>query len=285
MKHLFTFFALLSISVIVKAGDFSDYRGVWASDIAEAVVCDNACIFFENTPKGMKAYLDVPSYNIHSSTAFADSLFVTEETKPLKLTLVGDTLVIGDKKMIKVEEINVCPPYERKQAISIHDVGDCLQEWRLGAAYGRENKSTFCEINTNRHMFVYVTNPYMTYIRAAAARNNNKGTLFFQNIRMMSNNNTGELTSSMKPENLSIAKNDLEIDNNQFKANSCTFSPGGGIYWSLISFSPDEILLNGCGETYKVVRHASKQTKDEYFKFEKYSSETEDSPGIAPFYD
>lgn len=43
-------------------------------------------------------------------------------------------------------------------------------------------------------MFVYMVNPSMIYIRAAATRNNNFGTLFFQNIRMMKNNNTGEYT-------------------------------------------------------------------------------------------
>lgn len=224
----------------------------------------------------MKAYLDVPSYGIHSRTTFADSFFVTEDSEPLKLTLAGDTLIIGGKKMVKVEDISVCEPYERKQATSDHEIGDRLQEWRLGAAYGREKDFTFCEINTNRHMFVYITNPGMTYIRAAAARNNNNGTLFFQNIRMMSNSNTGELTSVMMPGNLSIAKNDLEIDNSKFSKDSCTFSPDGGIYWSLISYSPDEILINGCGETYKVIRKATPQTKDEYFRFKEYAPEFTD---------
>lgn len=37
----------------------------------------------------------------------------------------------------------------------------------------------YCEVNTNRHMFVYMINPSMVYIRAAA-RSNNKGTLFFR---------------------------------------------------------------------------------------------------------
>lgn len=61
-----------------------------------------------------------------------------------------------------------------------HDVGKCLQMWRLGAGYSISDDMIYCEINTNRHMFVYMVNPYMTYIRAAAARNNNLGTLFFK---------------------------------------------------------------------------------------------------------
>lgn len=122
-------------------------------------------------------------------------------------------------------------------------------------------------------MFVYMINPAMTYIRAAATRNNNNGTLFFQNIRMMQNRNTGELTSHIMPGNLAITQNDLTIDDSKFQPDKCTFMPDGGIYWSLISFTPDEILINGCGETYRVSRAASPQTKDEYFKYTPYTSE------------
>lgn len=103
-------------------------------------------------------------------------------------------------------------------------------------------------------MFIYMVNQSMVYIRAAAARNNNHGTLFFQNIRMMKNHNTGEYTMYIEPNNLKRSLDDLEIDNTKFQPNSCTFNPDGGIYWSLISFEPDTILINGCGETYKVER-------------------------------
>ena len=84
MKRAFTL-ALVTIAACMAAlaGDFSKFRGVWASDSAEAVICDAAVIFFENTPSGMRARLDVPSYGIHSLTTYRDSTFVTEETTPL----------------------------------------------------------------------------------------------------------------------------------------------------------------------------------------------------------
>lgn len=276
MKKLICIIVFATITCIVtKAADFSSMRGVWASDSAEAVVTDHACIFFENTPSGMRASLDVPSYNIHSRTTLADSTFITEESAPLQMSSEGKKLKIGNKTLEKVEDITVCEPYERPAAISKLEIGKRLQEWRLGAAYGREGTFTFCEINTNRHLFIYMINPTMTYIRAAATRNNNNGTLFFQNIRMMQNKNTGEFTSHIMPGNLAIAREDLVIDDSKFQPNKCTFTPEGGIYWSLISFTPDEILINGCGETYRVSRAASPQTKDEYFKYTPYSSEAE----------
>ena len=274
MKRAFTL-ALVTIAACMAAlaGDFSKFRGVWASDSAEAVICDAAVIFFENTPSGMRARLDVPSYGIHSLTTYRDSTFVTEETTPLTVETEGRRLKIGDKIMTKVEDIETCEPYERPQATSRYDIGRLLQEWRLGAAYGRDGEFTFCEINTNRHMFIYMVNPTMTYIRAAATRNNNNGTPFHQNIRMMRNNNTGELTSAIEPGNYAVAAGDLTIDDSKFQTDRCTFCPDGSIYWSFISFTPDQILINGCGETYQINRAASPQTKDEYFKYAPYSTE------------
>ena len=139
MKKLILIIAMLATAYqLALAGEFSAMRGVWASDSAEAVVTDHACIFFENTPTGLRAFLDVPSYNIHSRTVFADSTFISDETTPIALSLEGKKLKIGDKTLVKVEDITTCEPYERPAATSKFDIGRLLQEWRLGAAYGRE---------------------------------------------------------------------------------------------------------------------------------------------------
>ena len=274
MKKILTLIAI-ACSLTAAAADFSAFRGVWVSDSAEAVVTDSAAIFFENTPSGLRAYLDVPSHGIHSRTVFSDSVFVSGETAPLEMSLDNGKLTIGGNALRKVESLDTRAPYEAPTATSPRDIGHRLQEWRLGASFGREGEVTYCEINTNRHMFVYLLNPSMTYIRAAATRNNDRGTLFFQNIRMMANNDTGEVTSQMMDGNFSIARQDLPIDNSMFQPDRCTFSPDGGIYWSLISFTPDQILLNGCGETYRVDRLTP---RNEYFCFTPYSPDTTTLP-------
>lgn len=169
--------------------------------------------------------------------------------------------------MSKVEDITTCKPYEKSCAKSKSDIGKCLQEWRLGAKFGKDGDVFMCEVNTNRHMFVYLINPRMTYIRAAATANNNNGTLFFQNIRMMRNNNTGEMTSYIDPDNYNVAANNLKIDDSKFNPNACVFNPDGGIYWSLISFTQDQIQINGCGETYYINRL---DQFEEYFKYIPY---------------
>ncbi len=278
MKRLFFAFLLaLIIHITSFASDFSKHLGVWASNDAEAVITDSVCMFFEKTPTGLRAFLNVPTQDIYSCTTYKDSAFVVETTTPLTLTdevktvngTAVKTLRIGNKVMYKVEKITTCKPYEKSCAKSKLDIGKCLQEWRLGAKFGKDGDVFMCEINTNRHMFIYLINTNMTYIRAAATANNNNGTLFFQNIRMMRNNNTGEMTSYMEPDNYNIAANDLMIDNSKFNPNACVFNPDGGIYWSLISFTPDQIQINGCGETYYINRI---DQFDEYFKYVPYEA-------------
>lgn len=278
MKRLFFVFLLaLVIQSASFANDFSKYSGVWASNDAEAVVTDSVCMFFENTPTGLRAFLNIPTQDIYSCTTYKDSAFLVETTKPLILTdevktvngVAVKTLRIGDKVMSKVEDIITCKPYEKSIAKSKLDIGKCLQEWRLGAKFGKDGDVFMCELNTNRHMFIYLINSNMTYIRAAATANNNNGTLFFQNIRMMRNNNTGEMTSYMAPDNYNIAANDLKIDDSKFNPNACVFNPDGGIYWSFISFTPDQIKINGCGEIYYINRI---DQFEEYFKYIPYES-------------
>lgn len=246
------------VSAVVNAtSNFSLYKGVWANDSAEIVITDSICIYYVKSGSTMRATLEIPSKKILRTTVFSSKGSVTfpSDIKPLEISRHSDnSLSICGQILNKVEDIKTVKPYDMPQCKSKLDVGRCLQQWRLGSGYGISGDMIYCEINTNRHMFVYMVNQSMIYIRAAAARNNNHGTLFFQNIRMMKNHNTGEYTMYMEPNNFKRSLDDLEIDNTKFQPNSCTFNPDGGIYWSLISFEPDTILINGCGEKYKVER-------------------------------
>lgn len=257
MKKILLFFAGIVSAVAVSASSgFSDYRGVWANDSAEAVITDSVCIYYYKADSTMQAVLEIPSAGLLHKTVFSPDGTVSfpEDVKPLEMSISDASLNIGGQVLRKVEDINIVKPYDMPQCKSKYDVGKCLQQWRLGAGYGITDDMVYCEVNTNRHMFVYMKNPAMVYIRAAAARNNNKGTLFFQNIRMMKNGNTGEYTMAIELDNFRVAKDDLVIDDSKFQPDRCTFNPDGGIYWSLISFEPNLILINGCGETYKVER-------------------------------
>ncbi len=75
---------------------------------------------------------------------------------------------------------------------------------------------------------------------------------------------------SIMTDNFDIAKNDLEIDKSKFHPKTYYFNEDSGIYWSLISYTPDLILINGCGETYQVPRPAKDAKIDEWIKFIPY---------------
>lgn len=277
MKKITMLFLLaLSFSMAFANVPLSSVRGVWASDNAEAVITDSVCIYFAQKDSTMKATLEIPSANVYHRTVFQkDGTVSSNKTTALDIKVVNGGIEIDGNQLTKVEEIEIVEPYEMTSCNYKLDVKKCLQEWRLGSKYGVQGDMPYCEINTNRHMFVYLVNPSMVYIRAAATRNNNAGTLFFQNIRMMKNNNTGEYTMYIEPNNLSFVKNDLEIDNSKFNPTACTFSPDGGIYWSLISYTHNLILLNGCGETYQVGRPLKDTAINEWIKYTPYDGKAD----------
>lgn len=278
MKQLLTLL-VFAVSIVTSYANssFSNCKGVWASDNAEAVITDSVCIYFAKVDSTMQATLEIPSLHIIHQTTFDKSGTVTSlnTSSPLEIIKEEDEIEINGIRLKKIEEIHIVPPYEMMECKYKLDIGKCLQEWRLGVRYGVQGDMPYCEINTNRHMFVYMLNHNMVYIRAAATRNNNAGTLFFQNIRMMKNQNTGEYTMAIEPNNFSIANNDLEIDNSKFNPNACTFSPDGGIYWSLISYTTNQILLNGCGETYYIDRPEINSPLNEWIKYNPYNGKAD----------
>lgn len=273
---------IVSTVVACASTSFSSYRGVWANDCAEAVITDSVCIVYIKSDNTMQAVIEIPSAGILHKTVFSSdgSVSFPSASGPFEISENDGVLTIYGQNLKKVEDFKTVYPYEMTVCTSRSDVGKCLQEWNLGVKYGEVDGMPCCEICTNRHMFVYMVNPSMVYIRAAAARNNDNGTLFFQNIRMMKNNNTGEYTMHIIPDNFKALRNDLEIDNSKFRPDACTFNPDGGIYWSLISFSPDEILLNGCGDIYKVQRAGAGEDLQEWIGYEPYSTDNELLPSL-----
>lgn len=275
MKKLLSIVLLAMSAVAASAAiNLTPYKGVYASNTAEAVITDSVCILYFQKDSTMQAVIEMPFINKRHKTVFAPdgTVFFPAEIEPLEISRSGRSLNINGLALEKVEDIATVEPYKMDECLSSSEVGKCLQQWRLGSSYGIFDNIPVCEINTNRHMFIYMVNPSMVYIRAAAARNNNRGTLFFQNIRMMKNRNTGEYTMHIMPDNLAFARDDLEIDNSKFQPDKCTFSPDGGIYWSLISFDKGCILLNGCGETYRVPRPQNANQLLEWIQYQPYTS-------------
>lgn len=145
-------------------------------------------------------------------------------------------------------------------AVDSSSIADRLTEWRMGVTvgYDKESKDIVVEANTPSNMFIYYILNGMYYLRAARIKNVNEGTLFYQNIRVMKNPNTMENTLYFSLDNKEEVLNDLKINMDGFNPDACYFDPNGGIYWSYVSHTPDQIILNGCsGDTYYINRRVA----------------------------
>lgn len=282
-SKLFTALTALLLAATVGAAraqetDFGKYRGVWAGMKSEAVFTDSVMMYFYNDTVSDTGYgaLRVPSRGIDMLTTFAKDTILFGKTPDYRIHATPDgALCIGGDTLKKVESIDITQPYDMPQAATKLDIGRCLQEWQLGTVIETSGKDVLVMVGTNRNSFMYNIGGGMVYLRAAAMLQCNEGSLFIQNIRMMKNPNTGERSNIFFYDSHEFLTNLPAIDISKFDPTRCVFAGDGFIYWSYISHTPDEIKLNGCGETYTF----SRPRKDEpglieWLKYEPYKART-----------
>ena len=287
----------LTISVLLSCNcnpkrlttDLSLYHGVWANADCELVQTDKYTLFFERNDGKISAILrqNERSGDTIYSTFFAGFIFdiQTKEYEKIVPSIDNLKLPIDDYFSLKdgqltvlkalqiqplqlVEKLEVCPAYEMPTADAMN-IGKCLQNWQLGVfEYNTDPENPYILIGTNRHSYIFAIAPNILYCRAARLRHNNHGSVFAQNIRLIINDNSGEKTANMENDNLKITASDVEIDNSLFKPDVCAFEKGG-IYWSLISFTPNEIKINGCGEVY-IYGRPDNEAATEWFVYKSY---------------
>ena len=258
--------------------DFGKYRGVWAGMKSEAVFTDSVMMYFHRDTLSGTGYgaLRVPSRGIDMLTTFAKDTILFGKTPDYRIHATPDgALCIGNDTLKKVESIDITQPYDMPQAATKLDIGRCLQEWQLGTVIETSGKDVLVMVGTNRNSFMYNIGGGMVYLRAAAMLQCNEGSLFIQNIRMMKNPNTGERSNIFFYDSHEFLTNLPAIDIPKFDPTRCVFAGDMFIYWSYLSHTPDEIKLNGCGETYTFQR-PRKDTPEliEWLKYEPYKART-----------
>ena len=282
-SKLFTALTALLLAATVGAAraqetDFGKYRGVWAGMKSEAVFTDSVMMYFHRDTLSDTGYgaLRVPSRGIDMLTTFAKDTILFGKTPDYRIHATPDgALCIGDDTLKKVESIDITQPYDMPQAATKLDIGRCLQEWQLGTVVNTDGNSVQVMVGTNRNSFMYNVGGGMVYLRAAAMLQCNEGSLFIQNIRMMKNPNTGERSNIFFYDSHEFLTNLPAIDISKFDPTRCVFAGDMFIYWSYLSHTPDEIKLNGCGETYTFQR-PRKDTPEliEWIKYKPYKART-----------
>lgn len=282
-SKLFTALAALMLSATIgtaraQEAGFGKYRGVWAGMKSEAVFTDSVMMYFHRDTLSGNGYgaLRVPSRGIDMLTTFAKDTILFGKTPDYRIHATPDgALCIGGDTLKKVESIDITQPYDMPQAASRQDIGRCLQEWQLGTVIETSGKDVLVMVGTNRNSFMYNIDGGMVYLRAAAMLQCNEGSLFIQNIRMMKNPNTGERSNIFFYDSHEFLTNLPAIDISKFDPTRCVFAGDMFIYWSYLSHTPDEIKLNGCGETYTFQR-PRKDTPEliEWIKYKPYKART-----------
>ena len=282
-SKLFTALTALLLAATVGAAraqetDFGKYRGVWAGMKSEAVFTDSVMMYFHRDTLSGTGYgaLRVPSRGIDMLTTFAKDTILFGKTPDYRIHATPDgALCIGNDTLKKVESIDITQPYDMPQAATKLDIGRCLQEWQLGTVIETSGKDVLVMVGTNRNSFMYNIGGGMVYLRAAAMLQCNEGSLFIQNIRMMKNPNTGERSNIFFYDSHEFLTNLPAIDISKFDPTRCVFAGDMFIYWSYLSHTPDEIKLNGCGETYTFQR-PRKDTPEliEWIKYKPYKART-----------
>lgn len=131
--------------------------------------------------------------------------------------------------------------------VSDNNIGECLRLWNAGIReefIELDGVSTFIGvmINTNKHMYIFEMAPSSIYCRAARFIAVNKGIVFNQNFRQ-------GFEAYMIKDN-SEALLPLSFDETLFSSDSCIWN-SRSVYWSLDSYSENQISLNGCqGQVY-----------------------------------
>lgn len=244
--------------------------GVWVSDSAELLLTDKIMLYFEKQPdNSVIAMVKIDSITDDCCIFNTDTIIrgVIPTDFNIENLENGDISVNGNL-LVKAETFKMSQPYDMTEATDSTTLGERLTEWRLGSTIGVDSltKDIVVEVNTPRNMFIYYILNGMYYLRAARIENVNKGTLFYQNIRLMRNPNTHENTVYFSSDNKAEVTTDLKINPDGFKPDLCYFDPKGGIYWSYTSHTRDQIILNGCaGDTYYINRR--KATDENMFEW------------------
>lgn len=254
--------AFISVSCGDSGNGAEQQTGVWVGDDAELLMTDKVMMYFEKQPDGdVVAMVRVDSVAEDCARVSRDTIVRSSIPEEFNIKyLTGGEVEVNGHKLTKAEDVRMCSPYDMSFAVDSSSIADRLTEWRMGVTvgYDNESKDIVVEANTPSNMFIYYILNGMYYLRAARIKNVNEGTLFYQNIRVMKNPNTMENTLYFSPNNKEEVLNDLKINMDGFNPDACYFDPNGGIYWSYVSHTPDQIILNGCsGDTYYINRRVA----------------------------
>jgi len=253
--------------------------GVWANKNCEMVITPKLLLFFGRTGDSIdvivmtisnenscKCYklkkairFDVKTNKSEPVTLDINDIFLTDISHDTNMANKS-TLFLNDGTLYlkfnlypeislkQIEKVKIIEPSLLETANETN-VGHCLKTWNLLALL-QEDENTFAlRINTNKHLYevqfgFHETYGQVIYCHASHVKSCNQGIVFDQYIRLL--HNKSEFSAKMCSDNLARTGEEIEINYQLFKTDSCNITDNSGVYWSVKGFQPDEIVLNQC---------------------------------------
>jgi hypothetical protein len=158
-----------------------------------------------------------------------------------------------------VRKINISDFIVQPTAVS-DNIGYCLSNWNKFAKIeqGVQEKEVFsCEIILDNMDFNFnIMDGAFIYCSSNITASNNNGKAWDQKIRLMNHPESNQFSIYYPVNCFENLNEKIEIDDKLFVKDACNFLPGMLRYWSLDSFSDNQIIINGCGEKYPFDRIA-----------------------------
>lgn len=156
-----------------------------------------------------------------------------------------------------VKKIVISNFVEQPRAKS-ENIGYCLSNWnKFGKIeQGIRDKEVFsCEIILNKIDFNFILmKGALIYCNSNITATNNNGRVWDQKVRLMNHIESNQFSIYYPDDCYNSLKEKIEIDDKLFLNDTCNFLPGMLRYWSLDTFTEDQIIINGCGEKYPIDR-------------------------------
>ena len=232
--------------------------GVWVSDNAQLLVTEMVCLYFEKQCDGaVRVVLRVEGLCEDSSLFTPERAVRVPFPQDFSVSFPNEQeVVVGGNTLRRVEEIEMCNPYDMPTLDSPDQVGERLDEWRLGtvAGYDPVKQNVVVEVSTPKCMMIYLMGTGFHYFRCARIKNTDEGTFFYQNI-IFQNNMKGHCICYFSPCNEREVMNEPELVMARFRPDATDYDFTKGVYWHITSTSPDDITLHDVrGKDYYVYR-------------------------------
>lgn len=179
------------------------------------------------------------------------------------------SLFSGLQELQLLEKITICE-FKKGETANPENIGYCLKSWELMSFNMIMKIGFICFVRTNERLlsiqFINSDDKQLLYCRTGNYKYSNKGTVSRIGIRLLKE--TKKFSYRLPKDIFAHNNKQIKIDEQKFSEECFVHDKKERIlYWSLKSFTEDQIVLNGCsGDYYKYNRPSMEAPNCDYIE-------------------